>query len=60
MSESHANGVDIDITELSSANLPFVESLYAQWLRDPSAVDSKWQALFEREDGAMAQLGPSF
>ncbi|HEY0455990.1 MAG TPA: 2-oxoglutarate dehydrogenase E1 component, partial [Verrucomicrobiae bacterium] len=31
----------------SSLNLPFVEGLYADYLRDPNAVDADWRSYFE-------------
>ena len=28
----------------NALSLPFVEGLYIDWLRDPSAVDAEWQS----------------
>ena len=36
-----------DIVSLA-INLPFVDEMYAQFLRDPSSVDGSWRSLFER------------
>jgi len=51
----------------NSLNLPFLEGLYADYLRDPESVPSEWRLYFdglengERERPARAaQLGPSF
>ena len=44
------------------ASLEFVEELYEAWLRDPSSVNSGWQAFFRgRAEPAIrgAQLGLS-
>ncbi|HAN30725.1 MAG TPA: 2-oxoglutarate dehydrogenase E1 component [Myxococcales bacterium] len=60
MSQPTPKGVEIDITDLSAANLAFVEALYSQWLVEPTSVDTNWQALFEKEAGEATQLGPSF
>ncbi|MBX3131134.1 MAG: 2-oxoglutarate dehydrogenase E1 component [Polyangiaceae bacterium] len=43
------------------SNLPFVEALYADYLRDPSSVDSSWRDYFaELPAEPKLQLGPSF
>jgi len=45
----------------SSVNLPFVEDLYYEWLRDPTAVDAAWAAWFaslEPAPGATPPPGP--
>jgi len=45
----------------SSVNLPFVEHLYYEWLRDPTAVDPAWAACFsalEPAPGAAPPPGP--
>ena len=40
-------------THLTGANLPFIESLYEQWRRDPDSVDPSWIAVFrEQMEGA--------
>ena len=31
----------------NSLNLPFVEALYADFLKDPSSVDPQWRRYFE-------------
>ena len=51
--------------ELSSLNLPFIEELYARFLRDPDSIDPAWRAWFESfaaAEGAppRAHRGPSF
>ena len=49
-----------------SLNLPFLEGLYADYLRDPATVSSEWRRYFdamqngEREPAAALRLGPSF
>ena len=60
----------IDLTALSSANLPFVEALYAGYLRDPATVAPEWRAFFRQLDAeeaadrghvaANVQIGPAF
>jgi len=40
---------------LSSYNLPFLESLYEQYLDDPGSIDPQWRALIEQLDAE----GPS-
>jgi len=45
----------------SSVNLPFVEDLYYEWLRDPTGVDPAWAAWFaalEPAPGATPPPGP--
>ncbi|UCF96708.1 MAG: 2-oxoglutarate dehydrogenase E1 component [Spirochaetaceae bacterium] len=37
-----------DLLDLTS--LPFIEELYASWLRDPSSVDGRWQEFFSDFD----------
>jgi 2-oxoglutarate dehydrogenase E1 component len=48
----------------SSANLPFVEGLYADYSRDPSSVSEEWRRYFEQlkngEPAAPARQGPTF
>src|SRR5688500_12248753 len=44
-------------------NLEFVEGLYSEFLRDPSAVSEDWGDFFrewENGDGARVQLGTTF
>ncbi|MFW6060190.1 MAG: 2-oxoglutarate dehydrogenase E1 component [Phycisphaeraceae bacterium] len=47
-----------------SGNLPYVEALYAQYLRDPESVDPQWRQYFEQWSGGNgklpARIGPSF
>lgn len=48
-----------------SVNLPFVEQLYAEFLRDPRSLPPAWRAYFEPlaggdRFGAGSRLGPSF
>ncbi len=49
---------------LSGENAAFLDEKYVAWLRDPSAVEPAWAALFaswERpENGHTPRLGPSF
>ncbi|MCO4763594.1 MAG: 2-oxoglutarate dehydrogenase E1 component [Myxococcales bacterium] len=51
---------------LSSANLPFVEALYASYLRDAASVEPEWRTFFAALDAQQpaprgaAQIGPSF
>ncbi len=42
-------------TVLSGGNAPFVEDLYATYLRDPTAVSAQWRAYFD----ALPTPGPS-
>jgi 2-oxoglutarate dehydrogenase E1 component len=45
---------------LSSHNLPFLESVYEQYLRDPASVDPQWRSLLaELDAGGPAQGGAS-
>ncbi|QDU62982.1 2-oxoglutarate dehydrogenase E1 component [Planctomycetes bacterium Pan216] len=49
----------------NSLSLAFVESLYADYVRDPSSVSSDWQTYFRQLTASAgrngyAQLGPSF
>jgi 2-oxoglutarate dehydrogenase E1 component len=48
----------------NSANLAYVEDLYEQYLRDPTAVDPHWRRQFDRwshdESARPVQLRPSF
>src|SRR5512135_2262478 len=49
----------------NTLSLPFVEALYAQYLRDPLAVPQEWRSYFERlaEPNGFAadpRLDPSF
>lgn len=39
------------MTLLSGENLPFIESLYSQYLTDPSSVDASWVPLFKEYFG---------
>ncbi len=46
-------------TTLSSSNLPFVEQMYAEYLRNPSAVAADWRAYFESAgDGGRGDAVP--
>lgn len=46
----------------NSANLGFVEEMYACWLRDRNSVPADWQRFFAGQDGSNGdyRLGPSF
>ncbi|MGD8450301.1 MAG: 2-oxoglutarate dehydrogenase E1 component [Phycisphaerae bacterium] len=48
----------------NSTNLAFVEQLYAEYVRDPAAVEPRWRAYFDSlgdgVDGRPPRLGPSF
>jgi len=46
MSDSRGSGNNL----LDLTSLEFVEELYEAWLRDPSSVDSRWQAFFRDFD----------
>ena len=46
MSEARGSGHNL----LDLASLEFVEELYEAWLRDPSSVNSGWQAFFRDFD----------
>jgi 2-oxoglutarate dehydrogenase E1 component len=55
--------------QINSANLAFVEELYAEFLRDPAAVEPEWRDYFQgladsagkpAGNGASPRLGPSF
>ncbi|MEZ4460576.1 MAG: 2-oxoglutarate dehydrogenase E1 component [bacterium] len=52
------------MTLLSGENLPFIESLYTQYLSDPGSVDPSWVPLFEeyfgKERNGGIQTKPSF
>jgi 2-oxoglutarate dehydrogenase E1 component len=49
-----ATTADPDLsTTLSGGNAPYIEELYASWLRDPATVTPQWQTFFAR----MAQGG---
>ena len=39
---------ELDLTFLSAANATFIAEMNAAWRRDPSAVDKRWAAYFER------------
>ena len=42
-----ATAADPDLsTTLSGGNAPYIEELYASWLRDPASVTPQWQAFF--------------
>lgn len=55
-----------DSGSASPASLEFVESLYADYLRDPNSIPADWRAYFDRISASDAaamgskQLGPSF
>ena len=38
---------DLPVPAPSASNLAFVEKLYYEWLRDPSAVDEEWRRYFD-------------
>ncbi|HUR47801.1 MAG TPA: thiamine pyrophosphate-dependent enzyme, partial [Candidatus Saccharimonadales bacterium] len=48
----------------SSANLPFVEGLYAEYSRDPASVTAEWRSYFDKmkngEPAAPVRLRPGF
>jgi len=47
----------------SSLNLPFIEALYADYVKDPASVMPEWRRYFEgieNGDRAPSRLGPSF
>ncbi len=44
-----------DLLSLAN-NLPFVDEVYARYVRDPASVDASWRKLFE-SNGAVAALG---
>jgi 2-oxoglutarate dehydrogenase E1 component len=52
------------MTLLSGENLPFIESLYGQYLIDPSSVDPSWVPLFDeffgKERNGGASIQPTF
>jgi 2-oxoglutarate dehydrogenase E1 component len=57
--------MNLDETLPSSANLDFVERLYADYIRDPASVPAEWQARFAAWATAPGppsgcRLGPSF
>ena len=52
MSQSLAD--QLATTALSGGNADFIEDLYEQFLRDPSAVDPTWAAYFSQVRGAAA------
>src|SRR5262245_12665909 len=42
----------LDSTPLGAGNAPYVESLYEQFLADPSSVEPKWREYFSALSGA--------
>src|SRR5947209_773497 len=44
-----------DLLNLAN-NLPFVDEVYAKYVKDPASVDASWRKLFE-SNGAVAALG---
>src|SRR5260221_5999622 len=55
-----ADGVPQREGILSAESLPFVEELYADYLRDPQAVPADWRAYFDRiRDGETGQFRPA-
>ena len=42
---------DPEQTPFYGGNAPFVEQLYERWLRDPAAVETSWQRVFESMQG---------
>src|SRR4051812_15377221 len=56
--------MEVQPESFGSMSLPFVEALYADYLRDPETVDPQWRRYFEGLDaGAITDrpaLGPSF
>ena len=56
---------ELDLTFLSAANATFIAEMNAAWRRDPSAVDKRWAAYFERlnalgESSVEVDQGPSW
>ena len=51
-------------SELFSANAPYIEMLYENWLKNPNSVDPSWQAFFAsnvgRQDANHAVTRPSW
>jgi len=46
--------------EVNVTNLPFVEALFEEYLRDPSGVDPEWRTYFEAHEPARSHgIGPS-
>ena len=53
--------MDVQAHDPNALSLPFVEALYADYLRDPASVDSAWRTWFETlPDGSASGIGPSF
>jgi 2-oxoglutarate dehydrogenase E1 component len=56
---ARTRGMDFPLP--TSLNLPFLEGLYADFLRDPNSVSAEWRRYFEGLDGPRpTRLGPSF
>ena len=46
--------------EFNVTNLPFVEALFEEYLRDPEGMDPEWRAYFEANEPTRTQgIGPS-
>lgn len=54
-------GADLDnIAALEGVSPQFVESLYEQYVADPSSVDQGWQDYFEAMENSVRASGPSW
>ena len=65
MTEQTTNAAFHDSSFLQGANAAYVDQLYGQWARDPSAVDAAWDSFFSslgdaREDVAREAAGASW
>ena len=52
-------------SHLSGDNLPFIEDLYGEYLRDPDSVDSSWVPVFQEyfgiaTNGHNGRVAPQF
>lgn len=54
--ESNRNG---NLPAVDTSNLSYVETLYHQYLAEPSSVGPEWQAYFQQLDAASRQAGGS-
>ncbi len=54
-------GADMDrIAALEGVSPQFVESLYEQYVADPSSVDQGWQTYFDALEAGVSKSGPSW
>src|SRR6476646_630558 len=44
-----------DLLNLAN-NLPFVDEVYAKYLKDPASVDASWRRLFEGNGAAVSEI----